>query len=74
MTLVKKKSGKSEQSKLNPLGFLQGCLSELAKVRWPSRSEVVKGTVVVVVTSFILTMFLWGVDEVLQRLFNAFLK
>jgi preprotein translocase subunit SecE len=50
-----------------PAQFLREVRSELRKVAWPSRREVVSYTIVVLVTTTVLTMIVWGMDEVIRR-------
>ena len=47
--------------------FVQEVLAEFRKVTWPSRQELVNSTVVVIVVTVILALFLGGVDIVLAR-------
>jgi preprotein translocase subunit SecE len=47
--------------------FLSEVRSEVRKVTFPSRDEVVGTTVVVVITSFVFAIYLWGVDILIQR-------
>jgi preprotein translocase subunit SecE len=47
--------------------FLSEVRSEVRKVTFPSRDEVVGTTVVVVVTSFVFAIYLWRVDFLIQR-------
>ena len=42
-------------------------VSELQKVTWPSKDELVGSTVVTVVVSLILGFFIFGVDLLLAR-------
>lgn len=55
------------QRRTSPTEFLGEVRSELRKVAWPSRKEVVNYTIVVLVVTFVLTMLVWGMDEVLRR-------
>ena len=48
--------------------FLKEVRTELKKVNWPARKEVVGSTVVVIVSVFILSIFLGMIDATLQRL------
>ncbi|MFO0425277.1 MAG: preprotein translocase subunit SecE [Planctomyces sp.] len=50
--------------------FLVSVESELEKVSWPVRKEVVQATVVVLVTMIFLGVFLFVVDLVWQQLFS----
>jgi preprotein translocase subunit SecE len=47
--------------------FVQEVLVEFRKVTWPSRTELVNSTVVVIVVTVVLALFLGVVDIVLAR-------
>ena len=51
-------------------------LSEMKKVTWPNRNEVVGTTVVVVIATIIFSVYLWGCDvvffKIIDFLFNKF--
>jgi preprotein translocase subunit SecE len=47
--------------------FLIEVRNELKRVTWPSRKEVYAATVVVILFSMVLGIFLWLVDLILQR-------
>ncbi len=49
-------------------GFLIGVRSELRKVTWTSRKELVESTVVVVIAVMIVAVFLGIVDYIMQVL------
>jgi preprotein translocase subunit SecE len=48
--------------------FLREVRSELRKVNWPSRQQILSYTVVVLVLTLVLTSFVWGTDEVIRRI------
>jgi preprotein translocase subunit SecE len=48
--------------------FLREVRAELRRVNWPSRQQIVSYTVVVLVLTFVLTSFVWGVDEGIRRI------
>jgi preprotein translocase subunit SecE len=53
--------------------FLVEVRNELKRVTWPSRKEVYAATIVVIVFSMVLGLFLWIVDLILDRaVFNLF--
>jgi preprotein translocase subunit SecE len=57
----------------SPTAFLKEVRSELRKVNWPSRPEVVSYTLVVLVTTAILTAIVWGMDWVVSNaIINVF--
>ncbi len=47
-------------------GFVRESWAELLKVDWPNRSQVIQGTVVVLIACAIVGAFLWGADQVLR--------
>ena len=56
--------------------FFSEVRSEMQKVSYPSRDEVVGTTIVVVITSLIFALYLWLADVVIiqayEKLFEAF--
>jgi preprotein translocase subunit SecE len=55
------------RERTNPKEFLGEVRSELRKVAWPSRHEVVVYTITVLFVTALLTLIVWGMDEVLRR-------
>jgi preprotein translocase subunit SecE len=45
--------------------FLSETRSEMRKVSFPSKDEVVGTTIVVVITSFVFAVFLFGADKLI---------
>ena len=43
---------------------------EMAKVSWPTRGELKGTTVIVIVITIILAVFIWLADKVLEGLLN----
>jgi preprotein translocase subunit SecE len=54
--------------------YLKDVRSELAKVNWPTRNELSGATVLVIVTSLIVSLFVYGIDKVLVTVVNFFIK
>jgi preprotein translocase subunit SecE len=50
--------------------FLPEVVAEMRKVTFPSRQEVIGTTGVVLVTSVIFAVYLWGVDLVVLRAYE----
>ena len=48
--------------------FLSETRTELKKVTWPTREELKESTKVVIVSTFIVTIFVGVVDQVLNRI------
>ncbi|OGW72355.1 MAG: preprotein translocase subunit SecE [Omnitrophica bacterium GWA2_52_12] len=46
--------------------FINETKQELKKVTWPSRSELMQATAVVIVTTFILALYIGAIDSVLS--------
>ena len=49
---------------VNPAQFVRQVKQEIAKITWPSKPEVIQGTVTVVVMCAILAVFLFVVDTI----------
>ncbi len=54
--------------------FLKGVRGEVARVTWPSRAEVISLTGLILIVVVILTIYIWGVDTVVQGLLRVFLQ
>jgi len=56
------------------LGFLGEVRSEMRKVSFPSREEVIGTTIVVIVTSVIFAVYLWIADFLIQKGYVGLVK
>ncbi len=63
------KSLKSERTK--PLEFLREVRAELKKVAWPTREEVIRYSIIVLVALVVFTLFVFGVDYVFEWFFRT---
>jgi preprotein translocase subunit SecE len=54
--------------------FLSETRSEIKKVTFPSRDEVLATTVVVVVTSVIFAFYLWLADIVIIKVYEGMIR
>ena len=54
--------------KQNVVNYYDETIVELKKVSWPSKDEVRGSTVVVIITSIILSAFVFGIDRILSAL------
>lgn len=59
---------------LSPITFGKQSVDELKKVTWPTRTEVTRLTVAVLVISVIVGLFLGGIDILLQRIIEMIVK
>lgn len=55
------------RERTSPAQFLKEVRQELRKVNWPTRSEVVSYTLVVLVVTAALTTIVWAVDWVISN-------
>jgi preprotein translocase subunit SecE len=61
--------------KFNELkNFFREVYSELKKVTWPSRQEVISTTIVVIVTTVFFGFYLYGIDLALTQIQIKLLK
>lgn len=54
-------------AKTSPGEFVRQVRQETAKVVWPSRPEVIRTTILVLIMTSILAVFFLGVDQILGR-------
>lgn len=54
--------------------FLSETRSELKKVTFPPRDEVISTTIVVIITSVIFAFYLWMADIVIIKLYEGIIR
>lgn len=59
---------------MNPIKFLSEVRSELTKVTWPSRKATIEMTVLVLVVSTLIGVYITGLDAGLTRMATFILK
>lgn len=64
----------SDRHRATPAQFLREVRAELKKVNWPHRQEVVNYTVVVLVTTLVLVLIIWGLDWIFSNAVINFLE
>ncbi len=47
-------------------GFVHESIAELKKVEWPTRAQVIQGTIVVIIACIVVGAYLWGADQILK--------
>jgi len=57
-----------------PVVFLKEVKAELSKVVWPTRDEVIKLTVVVVIVSAVIGIYVGGLDLLFTKLTDVLVK
>ncbi len=55
-------------------GFCLETVQETRKVVWPNKEETQDHTMVVIATSIVIALMLWGFDQVFKRLFSIILS
>ena len=50
--------------------YLKSVQTELKRVSWPSKHELKSSTIIVLITLFSVTLYLWLCDSVFARLFD----
>lgn len=53
--------------------YFRDLRSEVKKVVWPSRQEVLKNTSIVLLTMVVVAIFVWGVDNIFRFLLSLLL-
>jgi len=53
--------------------FFSETRTELKKVTWPTRQEFKESTIVVIVSTFIVTIFIGVVDQIISRVIRLVL-
>lgn len=53
--------------------FFSETRTELKKVTWPTRQELKESTIVVIVSTFIVTIFVGVVDQIISRVIRLVL-
>ncbi|MFP3952711.1 MAG: preprotein translocase subunit SecE [Candidatus Acetothermia bacterium] len=54
--------------------FLRNVRSEIRKVSWPTQSEVITMTILIIIMVILLSGYIGGVDIVYQRIIKQFLS
>ena len=61
-------------ARTNPVQFLQQVRSEVSKVTWPGRNEVVISTIMVLVLVILASLFFLTADQVISWLVTLMLS
>jgi len=55
------------------VNYVKDVKTEMAKVSWPTREELYESTIIVLVLSLILAIFVFGVDQGLSNILKIIL-
>jgi len=61
-------------ARTNPITFLQQVRSEISKVVWPSRNEIVISTIMVLVMVMLASLFFLTADQIISWLVGLVLS
>ena len=56
------------------LNYLKETRAELRQVTWPTKAELIGSTIVTIVTTLVLAVFIYGVDKILETLILSILN
>lgn len=59
---------------LNPLTFLKESKLELSRVIWPTRATTFRLTLIVIIGSVIVGLFIAGLDATITKITEKFIK
>ncbi len=54
--------------------YLKGVRGEVSRVSWPTRNEVISLTALILLLVLVLTVYIWGVDAVIQGVLGFLLQ
>ncbi len=54
--------------------YLKDVRSEMMKVSWPTRNELLNATMLVIVLSLMMAVFVYACDQVINRIVGLLLK
>lgn len=59
---------------VTPITFLRQTYDELQKVKWPTRNEITRLTIVVIFISVVIGAYIGGIDFILTKIMSIILK
>lgn len=66
MTSVTKAETEKQENRL--IRYLRESRAEMRKVTWPTREEAINLTSIVLIVTFLMSLFLWGLDVVFDSI------
>ncbi len=48
--------------------YLGDVSKEMRKVSWPARNELVSNTLITLLASMIISLYIWGADQIISRI------
>lgn len=59
---------------INPISYFKESKAELGKVIWPTRRETVRLTLITILISVVVGLYIAGIDTVLSQIAERFLR
>jgi preprotein translocase subunit SecE len=54
--------------------YLKGVRTEVSRVTWPTRNEVISLTALILLLTVVVTIYIWGVDGVIGTILRLFVR
>jgi len=54
--------------------YLKGVRAEVSRVSWPTRTEIITLTALILLLVVILTVYIWGVDGIIGSLLELIVR
>ena len=54
--------------------YLKGVRTEVSRVTWPTRNEVISLTALILLLTVVVTIYIWGVDGVIGTILRLFIR
>ena len=61
-------------ARTSPAEFVRQVQVETGKIAWPTRRETITTTIMVLIMTTVLSLFFFGIDQILGRLVKALLS
>lgn len=59
---------------ISPIAFIRESVDELRKVVWPTKQEIIRLTIAVLIISLVVGLFLGGIDFLLTKTIDVVLR
>ncbi|MBI4084874.1 MAG: preprotein translocase subunit SecE [Candidatus Levybacteria bacterium] len=59
---------------VSPVTYIRETFDEMKKVKWPTRAEVTRLTIIVLIISVIVGLYIGGLDYIFTKLMELILK
>lgn len=56
------------------MDYIRGVRTEINRVSWPKKSEVISFTILILVLVVILTTYLWGIDTIVAAMIASLMR